>query len=174
MLILTEPKVLHDYLKTISTNKFQETTDVYNINANTSEFTFLNIMPSPALLPRISNPEEFDKEYVNYIMLNDSIFIQFMRILISLAFGKDVILLIYKEESTFDPITEVIVKFIQQRYGYNYILADDLSYIEQFPQSSFTTEGLVNYQQDFNRYWSIMERLYPQMATHEVIHDEHL
>lgn len=174
MLIVTEPKVLHEYLKMISMNKFQETTDVYNINANTTEFTFLNLMPPRALLSQIPNPEVFDREFANYIMLNDNIFMQFMCILLSLAFGKDVILLVYKEESTFDPIIEVIVKFIQQRYGYNYIIADDLSYMNQFPQSSFTTEGLVNYQQDFNRYWSIIERTNPQLATNEVIHDEHL
>lgn len=174
MLIATEPKVLYEYLKTISVNKFQETTVVYNINSNTTEFTRLNLMPPMELLSKIRNSELFDQEYTNYIMLNDSVFVQFMCIMLSLAFGKDVILLVYKEESTFDPIIEVILKLIQQRYGYNYILLDDLSYLDDLQQTSFTTEGLVNYQQDFNRYWSIVERINPQLVMNEVIHDEHL
>ena len=174
MLIVTEPKVLYEYLKTISMNKFQETTTVYNINANTTDFTPLNLMPPQEILSKIRNSEIFDQEYTNYIMLNDNVFVQFMCIMMSLAFGKDVILLVYKEESTFDPIVEVILKLIQQRYGYNYALLDDLSYLDEIQQVSFTTEGLVHYQQDFNRYWSIVERVNPQLVANEVIHDEHL
>lgn len=174
MLIITEPKVLYAYANNMSKVKFEEQVVVYNISANANQFPSLQIMPPMELLSKVGKAEEFDMEYMNYLIMNDQIFVQFMNIVNALSFGKDVILLVYREESTFDPITEVVTKLIQQRYGYNYVILDDLGYLDSLQQSSFTTEGLLHYEQDAKRYWDIVVRLNPQVFANETIHDEHL
>lgn len=61
---------------------------------------------------------EFDLEYANWIISNDDAFIDFMQIVYPLYEGKDVFLLV-SDDPILDMYTQSLLKFIQQRYGYN-------------------------------------------------------
>ena len=129
-------------------------------------YTRLNLLP----------PLEFGKDYdynfdilyAQYILSNDNIFFDLMMIVYSLYQGKDVFLLIDDEVSG---LNESLLKFIQQRYGYNASrinTLDDLLYSED---SDFSREGLINLDVDKERlsYMIESERLKNGGIPYEII-----
>lgn len=164
MIIVTEPKVIYECM---ARSLITKDTIIYNLNANTANFTPIYLMPPREML---SSPE-FDNEYINLLLTNDNYFMQLMKIVINLQHGFDIYILRYNEDFVFNPITETLMKLIQQRYGYNYqeiFCADDL---DVYDSSSFSAFGIMQFDEDFKRYESIMVRTNPYLYINEVIDD---
>lgn len=162
MLILMEPKMLQ-LSNTIYEGLFpRENTFIYSINCVVQGY------PRIDLLPKISSngipdtgSDQFDQFIINTIMGEDYYFSQFMIIVSALAQGCDVILLYWNENFIMNPVTEIVCKIIQQRYGYNYIQIDSLEQIEfifmqLYPEPMFTAPGIQLYDADFRRYQEIL------------------
>ena len=126
MLLVMEPKTLQNLSRVYNT--LDNRLVVLNLNANVQCYTRLNLMPP---LGMNTSSMEFDTQYINLLLSDPNYFMQFMYIMNYLKNGCDVVLLIYNEDTVFNAITETLVKFIQQRYGYNYQFLND---VEDFNQ----------------------------------------
>ena len=69
--------------------------------------------------------------------------------------GEDIYICI-SNGNVLDFLNESLAKFIQQRYGYNYQMINDISDIDYYDDSSFSVPGLYNYDIDQERYMQIM------------------
>ena len=150
MLIVTEPKtfnLLSIYVRFTNPH-------VYVLNANV-QGNQLNIFTPDIMRMYYSLPEEEKDAYFISSIFND--FSRFGllidKIMYPLYCGDDVILLIYNEEDIFNPATEALVKFIQQRYGYNYQWLESPEDFNQNDNSSFTAPGITNYDTDAAMYY---------------------
>ena len=76
----------------------------------------------------VSSPE-FDKYFAEVVYNNDDNFISFFRIIQLLMAGEDIYICI-SNGNVLDFLNESLAKFIQQRYGYNYQMINDISDIE--------------------------------------------
>ena len=83
------------------------------------------------------------------------LFMELMKIIYNLYLHNHVYILVYQSD-TFDIVTESLMKLIQQRYGYNYQMINDISDIDYYDDSSFSVPGLYNYDIDQERYMQIM------------------
>lgn len=176
MLIILEPKTLNDVINHIGYIFFHNNSMIFNFNSNSDVYTKLDLMPDPTKIS-YSSPT-FDSDYISMILNNEYYFTQFMKIVVLLKNGLDVFFLIYNEDSIFNPVLEVLLKLIQQRYGYNYNIADswqevyDLVFTtpwEKVPM--FTTPGIMTYDIDFVRYQNILAKANPSMFINERIDD---
>ena len=102
----------------------------------------------------VSSPE-FDKYFAEVVYNNDDNFISFFRIIQLLMAGEDIYICI-SNGNVLDFLNESLEKFIQQRYGYNYQMINDISDIDYYDDSSFSVPGLYNYDIDQERYMQIM------------------
>ena len=109
---------------------------IYNFSSLNEKYPRLNLYP----------PLEFGKEYdYNFDM---------MMIVYNLYQGHDVFLLV---DDDLEGLNESLLKFIQQRYGYNAYrinCLEDLLYTEN---TDFSTEGLINLDIDKDRLSYILE-----------------
>lgn len=164
MLLVMEPKTLQNLSRVYNT--LDNRLVVLNLNANVQCYTRLNLMPP---LGMNTSSMEFDTQYVNLLLSDPNYFMQFMYIMNYLKNGCDVVLLIYNEDTVFNAITETLVKFIQQRYGYNYQFLNDVEDFNQWDQSSFTAPGIIQFDQDYLRYEEYLMRLYPNRFINEPV-----
>jgi hypothetical protein len=125
---------------------------VLNFTSYNEEYPRLNLYP----------PEEFgynydlifDIKYASYILTNDIIFMDFMKIMYNLYLGLDVFILV---EDSLEQLNESLFKLIQQRYGYN---ANRINCYEDFleaQESSFAEFGLLNIDNDKERLAYLVE-----------------
>ena len=91
---------------------------------------------------------QLDQVYAQMLMSDNAKFIQLMQVVRDLYFGKNVILLVYREEQVFDGLTESLCKFIQQRYGYNYQMINDITDFNACDNSTFSVAGIMNFDVD--------------------------
>ena len=115
----------------------------------------LNILPrdNPNMFSKSIDDRINDSFIANYIIGNDSVFMEFFSKVMYPAYaGLDVIILI-SLGGIYDQITEFLMKFIQQRYGYNCAIinyASDFDYIDK--NMSFSIQGIYQFDQDKLRY----------------------
>lgn len=164
MLLVMEPKTLQNLSRVYNT--LDNRLVVLNLNANVQCYTRLNLMPP---LGMNTSSMEFDTQYINLLLSDLNYFMQFMYIMNYLKNGCDVVLLIYNEDTVFNAITETLVKFIQQRYGYNYQFLNDVEDFNQWDQSSFTAPGIIQFDQDYLRYEEYLMRLDPNRFINEPV-----
>ena len=164
MLLVMEPKTLQNLSRVYNT--LDNRLVVLNLNANVQCYTRLNLMPP---LGMYTSSMEFDTQYINLLLSDPNYFMQFMYIMNYLKNGCDVVLLIYNEDTVFNAITETLVKFIQQRYGYNYQFLNDVEDFNQWDQSSFTAPGIIQFDQDYLRYEEYLMRLDPNRFINEPV-----
>lgn len=100
---------------------------------------------------------EFDFQYMTSIFSSTELFESFMRIMIYAHEGYNVIIMVARDEYR-DVIMESLIKIIQERYGYNCWIVNDLEDTTCLKGSSFTTEGLITMDKDIKYY----EELYQQ------------
>lgn len=123
---------------------------IFNYTGLSEDFPRIGLLP-----PRVlgaSSEYDFDMKFYDYLINNDEIFMEFMKIILLLYEGKDVFLIISEDEwSTI--LIESLLKVIQQRYGINGAKIDteeDMLYVEE---SDFDPGyGLLNLDQDKERY----------------------
>ena len=164
MLLVMEPKTLQNLSRVYNT--LDNRLVVLNLNANVQCYTRLNLMPP---LGMNTSSMEFDTQYIKLLCWDTNYFMQFMYIMNYLKNGCDVVLLIYNEDTVFNAITETLVKFIQQRYGYNYQFLNDVEDFNQWDQSSFTAPGIIQFDQDYLRYEEYLMRLDPNRFINEPV-----
>lgn len=140
---------------TIQNLQVTDNTVVLNFSSLNEKYPKLDIYP-PRELPGRSE-YEFDMAYAQYIMSNDMVFFDFMQIPYNLYLGKDVFILI-DDDARYEFLNESLLKFIQQRYGYNanYITcAEDFIYAEP---GTFSEIGMANLIYDKERLSYIAEK----------------
>lgn len=134
----------------------------FNLSSYFNDYPTLNLLvPSPQfisedLLNGDCTTPEFDMSYHNFILNNDEAFLQFMNIMIPVFSNPDVLVQILINVSNFrDVITESLIKFIQQRYGYNSYLVYNLDDFVCVEESDMSVPGLFAMDQDLQR-WQMM------------------
>ena len=94
---------------------------------------------------------EFDMNYANAILNNPLMFQALMNIMVNSYQGKTVILLVHREPYR-DALMESLIKFIQQRYGYNAWIVNDIDDISCIREVPFTPYGITTLDEDIKRY----------------------
>lgn len=131
----------------------------YNLSSYYNDApTLESLIPTPANIPEDvirgdrSDPS-FDIAYHNYIINNPQAFVEFMSIITPAFMSPETLVHIMIKNSEYrDVITESLVKLIQQRYGYNVCIineVDDFIYAEE---SDFSISGLFAYDADLVRW----------------------
>ena len=128
---------------------------VFNLSSLREDFITLRYLIPPNNIGRFTDLE-FDIAYMNYIMQNDSAFMDFFRIIYELYIGNDVFIVASSEEDWSENILESLIKLIQQRYGYNAIFvgnSEDYIYAKNHCTEDFISGyGLYNLDQDKERF----------------------
>lgn len=134
---------------------------IYNISGMKEGFEKLQILIPPNEIGTTYG-REFDIAYMNYIMMNDAVFVEFFRIIQNLYTGINVYL-VFGENDWSENLCQSILKIIQQRYGYNgYFINsfEDYLFVAMNDSSDFDkTYGLYNLDQDKNRYSYLVKQL---------------
>jgi len=123
-------------------------TRIYNVSSLLEGYTKLNILPYTV---RYSDEKEFDLAYALYILEHDNVFFDMMKIIYNLYIGNDVYLLITIDQFS-EIVTESLLKFIQQRYGYIGNRVNEPEDLETLAPGDFTLFGVFNLDQDKERF----------------------
>lgn len=176
MIILTEPKYLMPALKNLGDFALLGKIKVFNLNANIdNSIERLDLMPKMGMIDYTS--PEFDSMYISTILNDDNYFMRFMYLMDFIKNNWTVFILIYNEDTIFNPIAEVLMKLIQQRYGYNYSVAESIEDVYSIllgdydNEAMFTTPGIIAFDADFNRYQSLLIKYNPRIFLDERIDD---
>lgn len=136
----------------------------YNLSSYYSDVPTLNrLIPSveyiseDIMMEDISCFPTFDIEYGKYIIQNTDAFIQLMNIMVYAFTSPDTLVQILIGRSEFrDAITESLVKLIQQRYGYNICIVNEIEDFLYTEESDFSIPGLFTIDQDLARWRNII------------------
>lgn len=125
---------------------------VYNLTSMSEAYSRSNLNIIPPNNLGSQSEYEFDVKYMNWIFQNDSIFVEFMKIIDNLYKGVDVFL-VMSDNDWSETLVESLLKLIQQRYGINAThieTMEDLFYVEE---SNFVEGyGIANLDMDMDRY----------------------
>lgn len=115
-----------------------------------------NLTPSSSSI-RVSNMQlnderEFDISYANYLMSNDAAFTDIMKIMYNLYQGFDVFCISDVTDEYNELFVESVLKFIQQRYGFNGQILGDVEDFKYTVDSTFTIQGLYYLDLDKERF----------------------
>ena len=98
----------------------------------------------------ISDPE-FDKVFAEIMLNNDMNFISLFNIIQLLYAGENIFICI-STGNILDCLNESLGKLIQQRYGYNYQMINEIDDIDWYDDENFSIPGLYNFDLDRDRY----------------------
>lgn len=133
---------------------------VYNYSSLTEHIPRMGLLVPPDVVQNMGE-YELDVVYYNYIMNNDDLFILFMNIILPIYSGSDVYVCISKfgYNDYTNNMNESLIKMIQQRYGYNAAVINDISDLDYItPEDfSFSIQGLHNLDEDKKRLVIILE-----------------
>lgn len=124
---------------------------VFNLSSLLEGFERVSILP-PFKLDRYDR--DFDIMYAEYIIQNDNVFYEFMKVMMAIYYGLDVVVLIDRME-VHEYVNESLIKFIQQRYGIIANNINELSDWENVEDCDFSLQGLFNMDQDKERFTTI-------------------
>lgn len=136
----------------------------YNLSSYYSDAPSMN-----ALIPSIQNMSEeilqgdclipqFDIEYGKHVIGDNNAFLQFMNIIVPAYMNTDMLVQVLIGHSNFrDAITESLIKLIQQRYGYNSYIVNDIEDFLCVDESDFSIPGLFTIDEDIARWRSMIE-----------------
>lgn len=122
--------------------------------------TLFNLVPTftsvaDASLHEFDNPA-FDMAYHKFILDNDASFNEFMSIMIPANLNPDCLVQVLIKQSDFrDVVTESLLKLIQQRYGYNCYIVNEVDDFVYADESDFSIPGLFMFEADRGR-WLMM------------------
>lgn len=135
----------------------------YNLSSYYNDAPTLNMLiPSPEFIPEQTllgdcDTPDFDIQYHNFIINNDGAFVQFMSIIVPEFTSADTLVHIMINASPFrDVITESLLKLIQQRYGCNAYLINELEDFLYADETDFSIPGLFAMDQDLQRWRAMM------------------
>lgn len=130
---------------------FMDNLSVYNYSSLKEGLPRLNLMP-PMYDWSNHTEHDFDVWYANWLLTDQFAFYDLMVILYDIYSGKDVFLCVSAVPEV-QWINESFIKFLQQRYGLNsYIINDveDLLYAKDYG-AGFSMEGIANFDIDKER-----------------------
>ena len=125
---------------------------VYNFSSLNENYPRLNLYPPLDFGKKYDY--NFDLNYAQYILGNDNIFFDLMMIVYNLYQGRDVFLLV---DDDLEGLNESLLKFIQQRYGYNACRINNLDDLLYAESTDFSEEGLRNLDIDKDRLSYMLE-----------------
>lgn len=150
MLIVSNSRTILDVY---ANSKSPQTTFIINMSSATIGFTlFDRLMPLVTIDPE---SKDFDLMYMNYLLSDEIAFSQLMMIIYNLYIGVDALIMIGETDIKY-MVAESLLKFIQQRYGYNGYIINEASDVEFLNEGSFTIQGLYNLDIDKERYSPIL------------------
>ena len=127
---------------------------IYTVSGMAERYESLKILIPPNEIGH-SYDRDFDIAYMNYIFMNNNVFVEFFRIIQDLYSGRNVYL-VFGENDWSENLCQSILKIIQQRYGYNGYLIntpEDYLFVASNDTSDFNKDyGLYNLDQDKYRY----------------------
>lgn len=95
----------------------------------------------------------FDAFYCKHVIEDDNAFNDLMRIMIPANLNPDCLVHVLIKRSVFrDAVTETLIKLIQQRYGYNCYVVNELEDFIYAEESDFSIPGLFTFEQDRGRW----------------------
>ena len=130
-------------------------TVVFNFNSLNMNYEMTRIFPPKDLGFR--SDYEFDMKYANYLLTNDEVFFEFMKIPYNVYLGNDVFILIDNSEE-FEMAVESLLKFLQQRYGLNATYITDEEDFLKAPEVQFNELGAINFHNDKERLTMMLEK----------------
>lgn len=104
-------------------------------------------MPMPEFVQSI----QFDMQYASAIM-NDPILFNKLMMILSAHFEGYIVVILVQRDPYRDAIMESLIKFIQQRYGYNCWIVEDIGDIECLKETPHNPFGLDRLNEDLYRY----------------------
>jgi hypothetical protein len=137
-------------------------TKVYNFSSLREGFPRLNLMPPRTL--GANTEYEFDVKYMQYIIGNDIVFMNFMTIILDLYNGFNVYLLVDEDEYWSNMLVDSLMKLIQQRYGINGVCVNCLEDFQYAKEDYFADYGILNLDQDKERY-TYLDQQYKMMGA---------
>lgn len=128
---------------------------IFNFSSLKEGFSKLNLIQACNQIPYSIESKEFDIEFAK-LLLEDNYFIDLMKIIIPIYYGKNIFLLI-DNNSNYSIVAESLQKFIQERYGLlSYIIYDAQDFLDIYnraiDETEFSINGLYNLDIDKNRY----------------------
>lgn len=98
-----------------------------------------------------NNEREFDIQYMNYILSNERAFLNMMSVMWELYNGSNVCVLVSDKDEYRESLNESLIKFIQQRYGWNANIVKSIDDIEVLEDGDFSPSGILNFDEDKER-----------------------
>ena len=136
----------------------------YNLSSYYNDAPTLNaLVPSPQYIPQDvllgdTTDPIFDIEYHKYIFESQQAFMEFMSIMVPAFTSPDTLIHIMIKQSNFrDVIMESLIKLIQQRYGYNVCIANEVDDFLYTEESDFSIPGLFALDQDLARWRAVQD-----------------
>ncbi len=121
---------------------------LFNLSSMYQGVEQLNLLPPLTIIS--FDQDNFDQLYYSSLINQDDLFLRLFKISYYLFNGYDVIIMI-SHTDVMDMITESFAKIFQHRYGYNYQVLNELSDLDYYDESSFSLDGISNYEMDLNR-----------------------
>lgn len=125
---------------------------IYNFTSMNEKYPRLNLLPPIELGGEYDY--NFDINYAQYILSDDNVFFDLMMIIYNLYQGHDVFILV---DDDLEGLNESLLKFIQQRYGYNAYKINNLEDLLYTENTDFSKEGLLNLDIDKDRLSYMLE-----------------
>lgn len=115
-----------------------------------------NLTPSSRMINvssmNLLDERQFDIQYANYLVSNEAAFVDIMKIIYNLYSGFDVFCISDIGDESNELFVESILKYIQQRYGFNGQILGDVEDFQYTVDSTFTIQGLYNLDLDKERF----------------------
>ena len=158
IIFLDDPRLI-----SIIQDKLGYNIKVFNMSSLYSEITSENIYSLARIIHPLNQANnippiiyidtlEFDINYANEILNNNpKMFEDLMKIMMNSHEGYIVIILVYRDAFR-DSIMESLIKLIQQRYGYNSWIVNDIDDIDGITESTYSSIGLITLEEDIKRY----------------------
>ncbi|MGL5751465.1 MAG: hypothetical protein ACRCXT_13110 [Paraclostridium sp.] len=141
---------------------------IYNFNSfKECGYYKLNLIPNGIqMLSDDENAEmQFDMFYAGYILNNDAIFMDMMKIIYPIYNGMNIYIMIDSYNTQYNFIIESLQKFIQSRYGLQIYNINDLDDLEYISDSNFNIYGVYNLDQDKDRMTYLEIQSNPSILT---------
>lgn len=148
MLIFGDPKCIPTLKLYFSDFK------IVNFNCCVLGYPNANLLPIKVPVEKY-NDQDFDNAYANYIMSDDNVFVSFFNLIIELHMGNNIFLMSNNADLNIN-LPESLMKFIQYRYGFNGCICEEPEDLFYAKESSFTIEGLFNFDSDRAIYLNIL------------------
>lgn len=136
----------------------------YNLSSYYNDAPTLNaLVPFPQYIPQDvllgdTTDPVFDIEYHKYIFESQQAFMEFMSIMVPAFTSPDTLVHIMIKQSNFrDVIMESLIKLIQQRYGYNVCIVNEVDDFLYTEESDFSIPGLFALDQDLARWRAVQD-----------------